>query len=93
MTKPKDIIKPIIGLEARGLSVRMNSQPNELFLPFSMISRIDSTNRLIRVVLRDTPVHLRNWYFVWLGDPRAFREELEKAMPMTLAFPAQSPTW
>ena len=83
--------KPIIGLEARGLSVRMKSQPNELFLPFSMISRIDSTNRLIKVVLKDTPVHIRYQYFVWLGDPRAFREELEKAMPMTLAYPAQSP--
>jgi ribosomal protein L40E len=83
--------KPIIGLEARGLSVRMKSQPNELFLPFSMISRIDSPNRLIKVVLKDAPVHLRYQYFVLLGDPRAFREELEKAMPMTLAFPAQSP--
>jgi hypothetical protein len=83
--------KPIMGLEARGIHVRVEFQRNELFLHFSMISRVDSTNRLIKVVLKGTPVHVRYWYFVWLGNPRTFREELEKAMPMTLAFPAQSP--
>lgn len=80
--------KPIIGLEEKGVFVMTKRGPNEVFLPFSRISRMSVTGRCVKIVLKDSPLYLgRYWYFVCLGDMRAFRGELDR-LRSTIPMPA-----
>ncbi len=72
------LAKPVMGIEEKGVFIRTERDVNEIFIPFSAISRLSTTDRIISVVLKDSPLHLRFWYYFYLGDSRAFRGEIDR---------------
>jgi hypothetical protein len=82
--------KPLLGLEAGGIFVRRESENNEAFLPFSMISFVDFTHSIIRIALKDSHAYFPYWYFVPLGDSKALLDGLRTLKPSVLAISARS---